>query len=105
MTIDTRPLIYGEEVASTYSSIESNVQSGYGQQSTETHDDDVEEVPLSQIPNLFLIQLSLFSNVFLAGFDGTITASTYQLIGNEFNHVSVASWITTAYLVTDSCPK
>jgi MFS family permease len=38
--------------------------------------------------------------VFLSGFDGTITASTYAVIGSEFNAANTISWITTAYLIT-----
>ncbi|CEP64901.1 uncharacterized protein LALA0_S14e01816g [Lachancea lanzarotensis] len=49
---------------------------------------------------IFLIETALFTNVFLSGFDSTITASIYQLIGDEFEDVKIASWITTAYLVT-----
>lgn len=49
---------------------------------------------------ILLIETALFTNVFLSGLDSTITASIYQLIGNEFEDVKVSSWITTAYLVT-----
>ncbi|SCU85427.1 LAMI_0C11232g1_1 [Lachancea mirantina] len=51
---------------------------------------------------IVLIEAALFTNVFLAGFDGTITASTYELIGNVFNEVKFSSWITAAYLVTST---
>lgn len=61
-----------------------------------------EEVPLSRIPNLWIIEAALFSNVLLSGFDGTVTASTYQTIGNEFNRMNISSWITTAYLITST---
>ncbi|CAI1936769.1 hypothetical protein SEUBUCD646_0D04960 [Saccharomyces eubayanus] len=64
--------------------------------------DDGEDIPLSRIPNLWIIEATLFANVFLAGFDGTVTASTYQTIGNEFNQMSISSWITTAYLITST---
>jgi MFS family permease len=40
------------------------------------------------------------TNVFLNGFDGTITAATYAVIGSEFDAANSASWLTTAYLVT-----
>lgn len=53
-------------------------------------------------PNIWLIEFALFSNVFLSGFDGTVTASAYQTIGNEFNRVDIASWITTSYLVAST---
>lgn len=70
--------------------------------SEEILDEDDENFKLSSIPNLKLIEAALFTNVFLAGFDGTVTASTYQTIGNEFNHMNISSWITTAYLITST---
>ncbi|POR38213.1 Putative transporter [Tolypocladium paradoxum] len=39
-------------------------------------------------------------NVFLNGFDGTITAATYAVISSEFDAANTASWLTTSYLVT-----
>ena len=52
-------------------------------------------------PPLFpWIQFALLSCVFLAGFDGTVTASTYAAIGSSFGRADMASWITTAYLLT-----
>ncbi|KAK3946866.1 major facilitator superfamily domain-containing protein [Pseudoneurospora amorphoporcata] len=39
------------------------------------------------------------SNVFLYGFDGTITAATYAIISSEFGAANTASWLTTASLV------
>ncbi|OKO90581.1 hypothetical protein PENSUB_13298 [Penicillium subrubescens] len=42
------------------------------------------------------------SNVFLGGFDGTITASTYAVISSEFNAANTASWLTTSYLITST---
>ncbi|KAJ5081113.1 hypothetical protein N7456_013351 [Penicillium angulare] len=54
-------------------------------------------------PRGFLwIQLAIMSNVFLAGFDGTITASTYAVISSEFNAANTASWLTTSYLITST---
>lgn len=44
----------------------------------------------------------MFSNVFLAGFDGTVTVTTYATIGSEFNTVNLASWITISYLLTST---
>ncbi|KAH7041591.1 major facilitator superfamily domain-containing protein [Microdochium trichocladiopsis] len=49
-----------------------------------------------------LIQIALFSNVFLAGFDGTVTASTYSIISSEFHRSDLASWITTSYLLAST---
>jgi MFS family permease len=46
------------------------------------------------------IELALFSNVFLYGFDSTITAATYAVISSEFDAANTASWLTTSYLVT-----
>jgi MFS family permease len=43
---------------------------------------------------------AIFCNVFLSGFDGTITASTYAVIGSDFNAANTVSWITTSYLIT-----
>ncbi|KAF7589699.1 hypothetical protein BBP40_003946 [Aspergillus hancockii] len=45
---------------------------------------------------------SIMSNVFLSGFDGTITASTYAVISSEFNAANTASWLTTSYLITST---
>lgn len=42
------------------------------------------------------------SNVFLSGFDGTITAATYAVISSEFNAANTASWLTTSYLITST---
>jgi len=56
----------------------------------------------SDVPNFFWIELSLLINVFLSGFDGTVAASTYSTIGNEFRAISLASWITSSYLITST---
>ncbi|PLN75405.1 MFS drug transporter [Aspergillus taichungensis] len=48
------------------------------------------------------IQIAIMSNVFLSGFDGTITASTYAVISSEFNAANTASWLTTSYLITST---
>ena len=45
------------------------------------------------------IQLAIMSNVFIAGFDGTVTAATYAVISSEFDAANTASWLTTSYLV------
>ncbi|ERS97606.1 MFS drug transporter [Sporothrix schenckii 1099-18] len=52
------------------------------------------------VPGLFWIEAALFTNVFLAGFDGTVTASTYAVITSEFQSANLAAWISTSYLVT-----
>ncbi|PYH93949.1 MFS drug transporter [Aspergillus ellipticus CBS 707.79] len=48
------------------------------------------------------IQIAIMSNVFLSGFDGTITASTYAVISSEFGAANTASWLTTSYLITST---
>lgn len=54
-------------------------------------------------PRAFLwIELAIFINVFLYGFDGTITAATYAVISSEFDAANTASWLTTSYLVTST---
>lgn len=53
-------------------------------------------------PYFTFIQIALMSNVFLYGFDGTITAATYAIISSEFGAANTASWLTTAYLVTST---
>lgn len=56
----------------------------------------------SDDPNFLWIEISLLTNVFLSGFDGTITASTYSTIGNEFKALDLACWITSSYLITST---
>ncbi|KIW91503.1 uncharacterized protein Z519_07469 [Cladophialophora bantiana CBS 173.52] len=53
-------------------------------------------------PGFYWIETAIFSNVFLSGFDGTITASTYAVIGSEFNAANTVSWLTTSYLITST---
>lgn len=54
-------------------------------------------------PASFLwIEIAIFANVFLYGFDSTITASTYAVISSDFNAANTASWLTTSYLVTST---
>lgn len=48
------------------------------------------------------IEIAIFANVFLYGFDGTITAATYAIISSEFDAANTASWLTTSYLVTST---
>lgn len=65
-----------------------------------TQDDNKAEDGFSSVSGFFWIEVALLSNVFLAGFDGTVTALTYTTISNEFHAATYASWITTSYLVT-----
>ncbi|SPO05492.1 related to multidrug resistance protein fnx1 [Cephalotrichum gorgonifer] len=53
-------------------------------------------------PGFIWIQLAIMSNVFLYGFDGTITASTYAVISSEFDSANMVSWLTTSYLITST---
>ncbi|KAK3903659.1 major facilitator superfamily domain-containing protein [Staphylotrichum tortipilum] len=48
------------------------------------------------------IQVAIMSNVFLYGFDGTITAATYAVISSDFDAANTASWLTTSYLMTST---
>ncbi|KAK5662271.1 hypothetical protein OQA88_8176 [Cercophora sp. LCS_1] len=48
------------------------------------------------------IEVALWANVFLSGFDGTITASTYAAISSDFNAANNAAWLTTSYLITST---
>jgi hypothetical protein len=70
-----------------------------------------EDTPLLKAPDednwkpprgFFWIELAIFANVFLYGFDGTITAATYAVISSEFDAANTASWLTTSYLVTST---
>lgn len=49
---------------------------------------------------LFFLEVALFSNAFLAGFDATVTAATYTTISNALHAAKMASWVTTSYLLT-----
>lgn len=40
--------------------------------------------------------------MFLGGFDGTVTASTYAVISSEFDAANTASWLTTSYLIAST---
>ncbi|KAK3998131.1 putative amino acid transporter [Cladorrhinum sp. PSN332] len=48
------------------------------------------------------IETALWANVFLSGFDGTITASTYAAISSDFDAANNAAWLTTSYLITST---
>ncbi|KAL1901855.1 hypothetical protein Sste5346_001558 [Sporothrix stenoceras] len=64
---------------------------------TATSDDDWKPPP-----GFLWIQVAIMANVFLSGFDGTITASTYAVISSDFGAANAASWLTTSYLVTST---
>jgi MFS family permease len=53
-------------------------------------------------PRFLWIELAIMANVFLYGFDGTITAATYAVISSDFNAANTASWLTTSYLLTST---
>lgn len=80
---------------------------------TSTHPDHEarEDQPLLRAPSpeswsaprgFIWIQVAIMSNVFLYGFDGTITAATYGVIASDFDAANTASWLTTSYLVTST---
>ncbi|KAM3561793.1 hypothetical protein MY1884_002222 [Beauveria asiatica] len=48
------------------------------------------------------MEMAIMTNVFLYGFDGTITASTYAVISSEFGAANKASWLTASYLITSA---
>lgn len=77
---------------------------------TDTHN-PIEDQPLLRAPDaeswvpprfFFWIQAAIMANVFLNGFDITITASTYAVISSQFGAANMASWLTTSYLVTST---
>lgn len=76
--------------------IEAELGQGPAAMST-TADDD-----WSPPPGFLWIQVAIMANVFLSGFDGTITASTYAVISSDFGAANAASWLTTSYLVTST---
>ncbi|KAK5168202.1 uncharacterized protein LTR77_006771 [Saxophila tyrrhenica] len=53
-------------------------------------------------PGFVWIESAIMTNVFLYGFDGTITAATYAIISSDFDAANTASWITTSYLITST---
>ncbi|KAK8049889.1 major facilitator superfamily transporter [Apiospora phragmitis] len=55
--------------------------------------------------NFVWIQVATMSNVFLYGFDSTITAATYAVISSAFGATHAASWLTTSYLVTSTASQ
>jgi hypothetical protein len=70
-----------------------------------------EDQPLLRVPEqeswvppqgFLCIQATIMANVFLYGFDTTITAATYAVISSNFDAANTASWLTTSYLVTST---
>jgi MFS family permease len=70
-----------------------------------------EDQPLLRAPELeswspplgfWWIEAAIMANVFLYGFDTTITAATYAVISSDFDTANIASWLTTSYLVTST---
>ncbi|KAH8901407.1 MFS drug transporter [Thozetella sp. PMI_491] len=62
----------------------------------------LQTTPLNSVISFIGSKAALFANVFLAGFDGTVTASTYAAISSSFLSSNTASWITTSYLLTST---
>lgn len=70
-----------------------------------------EQTPLLKAPDeanwspprgFIWIEIAIFVNVFLYGFDSTVTASSYAVISSDFGASNSASWLTTAYLVSST---
>ncbi|KAK3489914.1 major facilitator superfamily domain-containing protein [Neurospora crassa] len=66
----------------------------------ETHEE--EEGKWKPGPGFWCVEVALWANVFLSGFDTTITASTYAAISSEFGAANNAAWLTTSYLITNT---
>ncbi|KAL8383368.1 hypothetical protein RB595_006900 [Gaeumannomyces hyphopodioides] len=64
--------------------------------------EDGDEALWQPPPGFGWIQAAIQANVFLYGFDATITASTYAVISSDFGAANAASWLTTSYLVTST---
>ncbi|KAL3438868.1 major facilitator superfamily domain-containing protein [Aspergillus tetrazonus] len=92
----------------TIASVEDPPSADLAQDHEQDHEHAQEEEPLLPAvdwkpPKGFLwIEVAIFANVFLSGFDGTITASTYALISSEFKAANTSSWLTTSYLITNT---
>ncbi|KAL4820483.1 major facilitator superfamily domain-containing protein [Aspergillus spinulosporus] len=92
----------------TVASVEDPPSAALAQGHEHDHEHAQEEEPLLAAmdwspPKGFLwIEVAIFANVFLSGFDGTITASTYALISSEFKAANTSSWLTTSYLITST---
>jgi predicted MFS family arabinose efflux permease len=101
MGVDDRPHRQEATTSSSPTASRTDDESHEGQPLLLTHapePDDNWKPPTS----FLYIQLALMSNVFLNGFDGTITAATYATISSEFGAANTASWLTTSYLVTST---
>ena len=100
----------------TYHSTMTSIEDGIPpRRDIDTHSDSsfpTEDQPLLRAPpdegswkpprGFTWIQVAIMANVFLYGFDGTITAATYGVISSEFDAANTASWLTTSYLVTST---
>jgi len=62
----------------------------------------LEQEPWKPSKSFRWIQLATMFNVFLMGFDQTIAASTYAVIGSEFQSMNQVSWISISYLITST---
>lgn len=86
--------------------VENGHADGQNQESSATEDQPLLRAPdaasWSPPRGFAWIQLAIMSNVFLYGFDGTVTAATYAVISSEFDAANTASWLTTSYLVTST---
>ncbi|KAI0463766.1 hypothetical protein LJB42_002771 [Komagataella kurtzmanii] len=99
-SLETTPLITTTVVQSTSDSeVDKDSQVQFPIQPVGAVDEDIS---IWDIPNIFKIELALFTNVFVGSFEGTVTSSTYAIISNEFDAVNIGSIITIAYLITST---
>ena len=47
------------------------------------------------------VMLAIITGIFMAGIDGTIVATAFQTISNDFNNPSNIYWITIAYITAN----
>ncbi len=98
---ESQPLLlnHGSDVEDVEALRPTSSQAGQQQQPILEAPDEATWTP----PSGFMwMEIAIMTNVFLYGFDGTITASTYAVISSEFGAANKASWLTTSYLITSA---
>ncbi|KAJ5190033.1 Major facilitator superfamily domain general substrate transporter [Penicillium cf. griseofulvum] len=95
-------LLDSQESPSDMSTHENEAEISAGSEEQPLLQSDAVPTTWSPPPGFLMIQIAIMANVFLGGFDGTITASTYAVISSEFNAANTASWLTTSYLITST---
>lgn len=107
MATNNRPLITGEEEDANERDIMQSSGVDSNDPESGEHQPLIDSSPPKEDdwvapPHFTWIETAIMSNVFLYGFDGTITASTYAVISSEFDATNTASWLTTSYLITST---